>query len=440
MTDLLVVTKDVAKFHELNLTKNPSHYAYPINKVKPKYLQSITRCAGGVYYNIGCTLQPGGLYCKYGIISHDDLCADLNNWNSLYIGGRLHKPVDIVYISDKKAYNEFTKALHYDRLSALRCALVFLLLLHNPQRGGGGDGVLRSIGTMEALLTCICSLSYMGDIRAGMVGAEDPNKIYNIVHGQAEELIHIYIPSTTIKKSQVHDYDNMGSYTNPEEEEDDDDGAPIVVDQWGNSLRPLRPDDLRHIEEEEENRVGDVRGQQQQQQRGGTTPAAAAAGAAAAAASLVLDEAVENTKSGKKKRMSQRIKLEEQNDDGIADDAAPSPRLGRIKEEYNDDEIRYDSDGDSDQSVVRGVVTKGKSPAAAGGGGGIIKQEDATNNSNDESYEDSDGDQSPIRRSGGVVTMSSGMTAGLVSGKDISKQMEDAAERRKRKLQQLPDE
>lgn len=36
--------------------------------------------------------------------------------------------------------------------------------------------------------------------------------------------------------------------------------------------------------------------------------------------------------------------------------------------------------------------------------------------------------------------MSSGFTAGLVTGEDISKQMEEASERRKSKLQQLPDE
>ncbi|EER17306.1 conserved hypothetical protein [Perkinsus marinus ATCC 50983] len=294
--------------------------------------------------NIG-TLHPGGLYCKYGIISHDDLCDDLNNWKSLYVGGRLHKPVEDVYISDKKA----------------------------------------------------CSLSYMGDIRSGMIRAEDPNKVYNIVHGQANELIHIYSPillecgvkmvKTTILKipnnknkdaATFHDNDpyyNGQSGLSDDNEEEEEEGAPIVVDQWGNSLRPLRADDLKHIEEKPQE----------------------------ASAAVVLDEAVENDK----KKNKQHVKLEHTKT--TAHDNVP-----RIKEECNinddddkeeEEEERYDSDEDSDQSVVRGDE-KVDEPR--------IKKEVDNNE---------DGDQSPIRK--GVVRMSSGFTAGLVTGEDISKQMEE---------------
>ncbi|KAF4649232.1 bud site selection protein, partial [Perkinsus chesapeaki] len=192
---------------------------------------------------------------------------------------------------------------------------------------------------------------------------------------------------------------------------DDDDMAPIVVDQWGNSLRPLRKDDLnqqRYINNKDD---GDV--------------------------SNIVDEAVEGRKDNSsiviKREQGDGDTLNEEEGDrqGISDDDNNNNTV-RLKEEYNDDEEednrRYDSD--SDQSVVRDKRIS-------------IKPVD-----------DDDDDQSPMRRDDddesamrrdddwvkGLTVMSSGMTAGLVSGEDINKQMEEAKERRKIKLQHLPDE
>ncbi len=35
----------------------------------------------------------GGQLFKYGVVSLDDLCDDLTEWTSLYVSGRMHKPV-----------------------------------------------------------------------------------------------------------------------------------------------------------------------------------------------------------------------------------------------------------------------------------------------------------------------------------------------------------
>lgn len=108
---------------------------------------------------------------KYGVISVDDLCADLLDWETLYVSGRMHKPVALI-TSDARV----RLAQQVNLASALRTAL---LLLPNEF-------------TEVELYTRIASLSYTGDFRMSVPGGENSNKVRNIVLNQREEFRRLY--------------------------------------------------------------------------------------------------------------------------------------------------------------------------------------------------------------------------------------------------------
>jgi len=109
---------------------------------------------------------------KYGVVNLDTLCTDLSEWSTLYIAGRLQKPVKILRDDPRVRL-----ANQVNLLSALRTAL--LLLPPNF--------------TEQELYGTIASISYMGDPRMSLP-TEDPGKVANIVGNNLPHFRRLYGP------------------------------------------------------------------------------------------------------------------------------------------------------------------------------------------------------------------------------------------------------
>ena len=174
MIDLILVTDDSFHFHYHNLIKNRSHYS-SLGSLGAKWLASIQDNFGAnVYFN---TLIPYEDYLiKYGVISTKHLINDCIDWNTLYISGRLHKPVAVLKESNS---SELSTALKVNIENALHSALL----------------LLSETFTEEQLYTEIAGLSYLGDFR--MTFGEDRDKVRKIVRPQINNFRHIYQPLLT---------------------------------------------------------------------------------------------------------------------------------------------------------------------------------------------------------------------------------------------------
>lgn len=157
-------------WHSLNITQHRDHYSFlgslgsgVVSKVQDGF-------GAGAYFNPYITVN--GLMIKYGVVNLDTIYDDLSNWNSLYIAGRLHKPVKILRDDPR-----IRLANQVNLLSALRTALLLL-----PDEF-----------TEKQLYAKIAGLSYMGDTRM-MFSAEDPKKVTNIVDAQMNNFRHLYYP------------------------------------------------------------------------------------------------------------------------------------------------------------------------------------------------------------------------------------------------------
>ncbi|KAG9303431.1 hypothetical protein G9A89_013757 [Geosiphon pyriformis] len=167
MIDFIFGVSHPQHWHSLNLAQYPEHYSIirMLGSGPVSFLQE--KIGAGIYYNPYVKID--GMLIKYGVVSIDTLCRDLLDWETLYIAGRMQKPIKIL-----KDYARVRLANQVNLANALRTALLLL-----PKEFTEYDLYLK-----------IAGLSYQGDFRSYI--GENPKKIENMVSWQMENFKLLY--------------------------------------------------------------------------------------------------------------------------------------------------------------------------------------------------------------------------------------------------------
>ncbi|TFK17405.1 Mmp37-domain-containing protein [Coprinopsis marcescibilis] len=168
MLDFIFAVTHPAHFHSINMHQFPGHYPLHARMLGSSYVSKIQDVSPGIWFN--AYVPMNGVTIKYGITTVDNLCSDLLNWRTLYLAGRMHKPLRII---KDDARVRLTQQVNLT--SALRVALL----------------CLPSTFTEQQLFEQIASLSYMGDPRM-ILPAENRGKVGNIVRNQGAQFRELY--------------------------------------------------------------------------------------------------------------------------------------------------------------------------------------------------------------------------------------------------------
>lgn len=181
--DMMLVVDDSRQFHQQNIARHRDDYS-SLALLGPSVVDRVGRLGAGVYFNPFVQVRPHGtpMELKYGVTSTETLVRDLTHWDSLYLAGRLHKPVAVLVDNPRVAL-----AQQVNLTNAARMAL----LLQKQARIG-----------KDQLFRAIAGLSYLGDPRL-MVNGENPNKVVNIVNNQHDQFDRLYMP---ILEQYLDDY------------------------------------------------------------------------------------------------------------------------------------------------------------------------------------------------------------------------------------------
>ncbi|KAF2193829.1 mitochondrial import protein-like protein mmp37 [Zopfia rhizophila CBS 207.26] len=168
MIDFILATKFTQHFHSLNLNRHRDHYSF-LGSLGSGLVSHVQDAYGaGAYFNPYITVN--GTMIKYAVVNFNTLHRDLSEWDTLYLAGRLHKPVKILFEEPN-----IRVANQRNLLSAVRCSLL----------------LLPPTFTEKQLYSTITGLSYQGDPRMDY-GSENPKKIENIVTHQIRNFRLLY--------------------------------------------------------------------------------------------------------------------------------------------------------------------------------------------------------------------------------------------------------
>ncbi|KAL1920679.1 uncharacterized protein VTP21DRAFT_1056 [Calcarisporiella thermophila] len=169
MLDFMFAVSHPEHWHAINMQQHKSHYS-SVRLFGSKAVSILQDWMGAhVYFNP--YVKVNGMMIKYGVVSIDRLCSDLIDWETLFLAGRLHKPIKILRDDARVRL-----ANQVNLTSAIRVALLML-----PERF-----------TAEELFMTIAGLSYHGDFRMRL--GEGPNKVRNIVSAQLDNFHRLYSP------------------------------------------------------------------------------------------------------------------------------------------------------------------------------------------------------------------------------------------------------
>ncbi|KAL0579132.1 Mitochondrial translocator assembly and maintenance protein 41 [Marasmius crinis-equi] len=168
MLDFMLAVTHADHFHSINLQQHASHYPLHARLLGSDYISRVQTIGPGVWFNAYVPMK--GVTIKYGVTTVDNLCSDLLNWKTLYLAGRMHKPLRII---KDDARVRLTQQVNLT--SAVRAALL----------------TLPAEFTELELFERIAGISYAGDPRM-ILPAENRGKVGNIVRKQAPQFKELY--------------------------------------------------------------------------------------------------------------------------------------------------------------------------------------------------------------------------------------------------------